>query len=242
MTGAPDGRTTRWEEHNSQRRRGLVESTLRTIRARGAGVGLDDIAADAGTSKTVLYRHFRDRNGLYAAVVESVHDHIVGHTVGLVDASEGVDPAALVRSLTDAYLRLVERDPEIYQFVVTRPSGADPLHDPVTGVTGRLGEQLADLFRGWLRANGLDPRPANTWGHGAVGFIWAIADKWITTGKQRPRPDIVEFVGRLFDPAFAHQVSGAGRPDLFYPTDPAVAIDEPVQPATPAAQPDRSHA
>ena len=33
---------------------------------------MDEIAAEAGTSKTVLYRHFADRAGLYLAVVESV--------------------------------------------------------------------------------------------------------------------------------------------------------------------------
>ena len=210
-TNRSDGRATRWQGHNEERRRALVESTLRAIRARGAGVGLDDIAAEAGTSKTVLYRHFGDRAGLYAAVVEYVHGYIVSRTIGLVEDAERLDPASLVRSLTDAYLRLVERDPEIYRFVVTRPVGGDPVADPVTGVTGRLGDELAELFRGWLCARGLDARPANTWGHGAVGFIWAVADKWITTGKQRPRADIVEYTGRLFDPAFAFQ---AGRADI----------------------------
>ncbi len=240
----PDGRATRWEQHNSRRRRELVESTLRAIRARGASVGLDEIAAQAGTSKTVLYRHFGDRAGLYEAVVEYVHDYIVSRTVGLLDDAERLDPAHLVRSLTDAYLRLVERDPEIYRFVVTRPPGGDPVADPVTGVTGRLGDELADLFRGWLKVRGLDPRPALTWGHGVVGFIWAVADKWITTGRQRPRPDIVEFTGRLFDPAFGSQGRVAAPADLAYPAAPVLLDPAPAGPATepvPAAEPSRSN-
>nr|NLI50514.1 hypothetical protein [Propionibacterium sp.] len=56
-----------------------------------------------------------------------------------------------------------------------------------------------------------------------VGFIWAIADKWITTGRQRSRADIVEFAGRLFDPAFGHQgQAGAStaRADLAFPEAP----------------------
>lgn len=201
---ATDGRAARWEGHNEQRREQLIEATLRAIRLRGAGVGMDDIAAEAGTSKTVLYRHFGGRTGLYEAVVESVHAYIVRNVLDGVRGAEA-DPASLVRSVTDAYLRVVERDPEIYQFVVTRPPGGDPVTDPVTGVTGRIGQQLADIFRGWLKAHGRDPRPANTWGHGVVGFVWAIADKWLTTGRQRPRADIVEFTGSLFDPAFAAQ-------------------------------------
>ena len=74
MSTNVDGRDTRWAQHRAQRRRELVEAALRAIRRHGPGVGMDEISAEAGTSKTVVYRHFRDRTGLYAAVVESV-DH-----------------------------------------------------------------------------------------------------------------------------------------------------------------------
>lgn len=215
MNSLVDGRATRWEEHNAQRRRELVAATLRAIRAHGPGVGMDEVAAVAGTSKTVLYRHFGGRAGLYAAVVESVHEYIGSQLSVPLANADRLAPGELVRELTDAYLQVVERDPEIYQFVITRPLGEDPVEDPVTGITGRIGNEMADAFRVWLLAEGLDPRPANTWGHGVVGFIWAISDKWITTGHQRPRADIVEFTAQLFEPAFAMQTaaSSATRSD-----------------------------
>ena len=201
---AADGRATRWEGHNLRRRRELVEATLRAIRRHGAGVGMDEIAAEAQTSKTVIYRHFGDRTGLYEAVVASVHDFILGNLTVPLSAAGTAEPAQLVAELADAYLSVVERDPEIYQFVVTRPPGAG-VDDPVSGITTIIGNELSDAFRAWLRRNGLDPRPADTWGHGVVGFIWAVSDRWITTGHHRPRPDIVSFVDRLFEPAFASQ-------------------------------------
>lgn len=200
-----DGRTTRWDEHNAQRRRDLVDSTLRAIRRHGPGVGMDEVAAEAGTSKTVIYRHFGGRTGLYSAVVESVHQFIWSRLKHHLAGTGVMDPAELVRELTDTYLALVERDPYIYQFVVTRPLGESPVEDPITGITGRIGDEVAEAFRAWLRSEGLDPRAANTWGHGVVGFVWAIADKWITTGHLRPRADIVDFAVRLFEPAFTHQ-------------------------------------
>lgn len=200
-----DGRTTRWEVHNAQRRQELVDSTLRAIRHHGPGVGMDVVAAEAGTSKPVLYRHFGGRTGLYSAVVESVHQFIWSHLKHHITDKKDMEPAALIRELTDTYLTLVERDPHIYQFVVTRPLGESPVEDPITGITGRIGNEIAEAFRSWLRLNGLDPRAANTWGHGVVGFVWAIADKWITTGHQRPRADIVDFTVRLFEPAFLNQ-------------------------------------
>ena len=68
---------------------------------------------------------------------------------------------------------------------------------------------MSDAFRSWLRRNGLDAGPANTWGHGVVGFIWAVADRWIITDHRRPRADIVDFVDQLFGPAFAAQTRAA---------------------------------
>ncbi len=199
-----DGRSTRWDEHNAQRRRDLVEATLRAIRRHGPGVGMEEVAAEAGTSKTVIYRHFGGRTGLYSAVVESVHEFIWSRLRHHI-SEDRLEPAVLVRELTDTYLALVERDPHIYQFVITRPLGDSPVEDPVSGITGRIGNEVAEAFRSWLRANDLDTRAANTWGHGVVGFVWAIADKWITTGHQRPRADIVDFTVRLFEPAFSNQ-------------------------------------
>src|SRR6476660_5825115 len=125
---SPDGRNTRWNQHRAIRRRELVDATLRAIRQHGAGVGMDDIAAVAGTSKTVIYRHFADRQGLYAAVCESVDALILrdlGQAMG-ADSGHGVDlasaarhPKELIEGAIDAYLKLVEKDPEVYRFVVT---------------------------------------------------------------------------------------------------------------------------
>ena len=54
------------------RREQLVEATLAAVGKHGAGVGMDEIAAEAGTSKTVVYRHFADRTELYVAVCTRV--------------------------------------------------------------------------------------------------------------------------------------------------------------------------
>ena len=206
MPTTTDGRATRWTQHNAERRRELVEATLRAIRRHGHTVGMDEVAAEAGTSKTVFYRHFGDRTGLYAAVVESVQQFILGSLAHLLDAGARLSPDELVTELADAYLAVVERDREIYQFVVNRPSGATP--DPVLGLTTRIGERVTAAFRAWLEAHGMDGAPSTTWGYGVVGFVWSIADRWILTDLRRPRAEIVHHVHQLFEPAFATQTRG----------------------------------
>lgn len=214
MNASVDGRSARWAEHNAERRRSLVESALRAIRRHGASVSLDDIAAEAGTSKPVLYRHFGDRTGLYVAVVESVHSYILTNLdLPLATAAEK-GPGELAAHLADAYLSVVGRDPEIYRFVITRPTGDAPVNDPVVSLTSVIGDELTEVLSAWLRSQGRTDDPASTWGHGIVGFIWALADQWIASGRQRPRSEIVRHVEQLFAPAFLAPDGAERRSDL----------------------------
>jgi len=187
--GPRDGRSTRWAKHRVTRRKELVESTLRAIRQHGATVGLDDIAAAAGTSKTVFYRHFTDRAGLSQAVAEHVDALILrdlsralGQSgIPLVDVT--ASPAALIRAAIDAYLSLVEKDPEVYRFIVAAPlldRGEVPsTGDPAAGVSSHVAQQMSVVFRQALEGAGHDVGAAAVWGQGVVGMVRAAADAWL---------------------------------------------------------------
>ena len=195
-----DGRDTRWTEHRVLRRNELVESTLRAIRHRGATVSIDEIAAEAGTSKPVFYRHFGDRPGLYRAVVEKVAQFILDDLRASVGWERTDDLSALVRDLAHSYLRLVQRDPEIYRFVMSRPLVDDDLgEDPVTGLTMRIGERIAEI----LRSNGYAGSRADTWGHALVGCVRAATDQWIRAGMTRPAEDVADDLADLLGAAFS---------------------------------------
>lgn len=158
---------------------------------------MDEIAAMANTSKTVIYRHFGDRIGLYSAVVEATMDYILRN---LREAMTDPDPMELVGAVTDAYLRLVERDPEIYFFVLARPIAQDG-RDAVQGLTNRLGDELAAVLAARLTEQAREPSSAGTWAHGLIGFIRAATDHWTATGQQRPREAVVDDVTEIFRPA-----------------------------------------
>ena len=57
-------------EHTGHRRRQLLAAADRVIRRRGPDASMDEIAAEAGVAKPILYRHFGNKDGLYAALVE----------------------------------------------------------------------------------------------------------------------------------------------------------------------------
>lgn len=192
MSTTTDGRSARWEVHRQQRRKELVESAIRTIRSRGAAVGMDDLAAGAGTSKTVFYRHFTDRRGLYQAVADRVDELIlrdigkvlgeaVGKGAGL--SSIEVDPRAVIRAAIDAYLLLVERDPELYRFIVSAPivgvEKSGNAAEVVASATGKMAGQISQLVSQALVQRGNDPAPALLWGQSLVGLVRAGADAWL---------------------------------------------------------------
>lgn len=211
-----DGRDARWEAHRLKRRRQLVEAALKAIQRHGAGVGMDEIAATAGTSKTVLYRHLGDRAGLYRAVVEAVDETILADLAAA--RASGDDIVSRICAMVRSYLFMVERDPEIYRFVMTRPletTEFDP-RDPVGELTGRIGEQLTEVLREHLTATGQGadaPMLAPVWAHGIVGLVRAAADHWLlTNGTSRTAhaptaDDVTQAVVALIRPALTGSAS-----------------------------------
>lgn len=202
QTAPRDGRDARWERHREERRSALVDATIRAIRRHGAGVGMDDIATEAGTSKTVIYRHFDDKAGLYRAVASRIDGRVVGN-VGAALGQSGTphgDTRELVASTVDAYLALVESDTEVYRFVVNRPLVDLPLpDDPVGGTVDQVTDQLTGLLLASLSASATDHTRARTWAIALVGSVRAVADDWLATPEsdRAPRADVVESLTEL---------------------------------------------
>jgi AcrR family transcriptional regulator len=64
----------------STRRAKLLEATCRVIALRGVrGLRVEEVAAEAGVSKTLIYYHFRDRSGLVTSALEYVNDRAEGY-------------------------------------------------------------------------------------------------------------------------------------------------------------------
>lgn len=200
-----DGRDARWTAHREQRRRELTEAAIKAIRAHGATVGMDEIAAQAGTSKTVIYRHFGDRLGLYLAVCASVDNNVLGDLQQVLDAAG--DPAgtpltgdtrAVIEAVIDSYFTQVERDPEVYRFVVRRPAlNVAPEDDPVIGISDTIAGVLQPIFADALQAAGQPVTASRIWAHGLIGFVRESADRWLADPDRPPREVVVRHLAEF---------------------------------------------
>lgn len=192
MEAARDRRASRWDAHRRSRRTELTDAAIVAIRTHGAGVGMDDVAAAARTSKTAVYRHFADRTQVYVAVCERVAQVLLTQVQAAMDGARS--PRAKTAAAISAYLRLIEQDPEVYRFVAHRPlveraAGADPLADLVSlvgdQVAAALAEQLPDRDRSVV------------WGHGLVGMVRAAADNWVARPTGMSRDELADHLTGL---------------------------------------------
>ena len=172
------------EGHRAQRRTELVRAAIAAIRKHGPDVAMEDIAAEAGVSKPILYRYFQDKGDLYMAV--SLHATQFMRAVLLSGLDADGDPRELLALVIDTYLRFIQDDPELYRFVVRRSFPDRPVQrDPVTTNNELIAGTLSTIFRDRLRALGMDAGGAETWAHAGVGMVQAAGDWWL---ERRPMP------------------------------------------------------
>ena len=182
-----DRRSSRWDEHRRVRREQLVQATLAAVGKHGAGVGMEEIAAEAGTSKTVVYRHFTDRNELYVAVCTRVAEQLTRKLREAVGSSD--HPREMVAAAVETYLHFLEADPEVYRFVVSHQLPADG-DDPLTSLSDLVGAELGELVAAALRRAGQDTAAAVPWGHSVIGGVRAAADWWLRAERPMPRAQL----------------------------------------------------
>jgi AcrR family transcriptional regulator len=173
------------------RREALLDAADRAVRRHGAEVSMEAVAAEAGITKPVLYRHFGDREGLLAAVATRHARRLVDELDRALAAED--HPRARIRTTVDTYLAFLERDPELHRFATRLPGTARELDgdSPMRDALGRVCDQVAGAVRAELTAAGLPPSPATTWGEGMVGMVQLVGDRWLDGTSRRDRQQLV---------------------------------------------------
>ena len=145
------------------RRERLIESAIKLFSAQPYDdVSVQDIATDAGVATGLLYYHFTDKQGLYAAVQETLAD---GLKAAMYDA---IDPAAppldRLGAALRAQLKLIAENPPAYRELLGGMSSQPKVNAIVKRQRGAwlelVGESLPDdvprtaavtaTLKGWL--------------------------------------------------------------------------------------------
>src|SRR5690242_7488416 len=107
--------TQRTDQQRSadRRRRELLEAADRVVLRDGPQASMNAIAAEAGITKPILYRHFGDKGGLYAALAKRHTDALLDSLRAALDAP--ADRRERVEATLDTYLAAIEARPHVYR-------------------------------------------------------------------------------------------------------------------------------
>lgn len=188
------GRRDRWASHREQRRQELIGAAVQALLRYGPQVDMDQVAATAGVTKPVLYRYFADKAQLWLAVSEVVAARVVAAVAPAVERVR--EERALVEATIDAYLGVIESEPNLYRFLMHQ-AGHPAIHQVVAGTSRQVAAGLARVIGDRLRALGLDAGPAEPWAYGLVGFVQAVGDWWTAHGQPIGRAALTDYLTTL---------------------------------------------
>lgn len=148
---------------------------------------MDEIAAEAGITKPILYRHFGDKEGLYEALAERYVEELKRE---LMPAAEAPNARSRLAASIDAYLSYVEREPERYRFLLgaaerSRTAGL------VADFRRARVEQCASRATESMRRVGVEPVIGELWAHAVGGLVREAGIWWLET-RALPRERVVE--------------------------------------------------
>jgi AcrR family transcriptional regulator len=196
MTELPakgDARRDRWRSHREARREEFVRAALRALAKHGPDFGMEHVAAEAGVTKPVLYRHFTDKADLFVALGQRATALLFDRLIPVLNAEEA--PVPRIRRSLDAYFSTIEENPNLYRLLIRRHrSAATP--DTVTEDKEVIGAALSRLLGDYLRAFDMDSGAAEPWGHGIVGLVQNVGEWWLER-RTMSRDAVVEYLTQL---------------------------------------------
>lgn len=157
------------------RREELLGAVISAIRRHGPGVTMEEIAAEAGITKPILYRHFGDRDGLVLALADRFSADLLFELEQALDRD--ASPRTLIATTIDAYVRFVEHETPLYRFLTQWVGREHP--QSVTGLMAAVAERVREVITARLVAAGLTTEPVDTWAYGLVGMVHVAADRWV---------------------------------------------------------------
>jgi AcrR family transcriptional regulator len=141
----------------------LVASAIELFYRRGFGaVGIDQVIAAAGVTKTTFYKHFESKDDLMVAAVRRRDEWESQAWLRAVRKIAGDDPARQILAMLDV-MDVWFNDPDFRGCMFTNAAAEFPNpHDPVHQAAAAYKRRVRDHFRDLAKAAGAEGAGAET--------------------------------------------------------------------------------
>ncbi|EUA13936.1 bacterial regulatory s, tetR family protein [Mycobacterium xenopi 4042] len=138
-----------------------------------------EIAAEAGTAKPKIYRHFTDKSDLFQAIGERLRDMLWAAIFPSIDFSTN-SAREVIRRSVEEYVNLVDQHPNVLRFFI---QGRFPEQSEATIRTLNEGREItlamAEMFNNELREMELDRAAIELAAFAAFGSAESATDWWL---------------------------------------------------------------
>jgi AcrR family transcriptional regulator len=169
-----------------ERREQLLKIGRRLFAERGfEGTSIEEIAAQAGVSKPVVYEHFGGKEGLYAVVVDREVERLLAMATTVLG---GANTRRKFEDAAVALLRYIEDNSDGFRILVrdSHPaSGAGTFGSLLSDLATQVEYILGDFFR----ARGYDTKLTPMYAQMLVGMVAVTGQWWLDARK--PEVDVV---------------------------------------------------
>jgi AcrR family transcriptional regulator len=189
-----DARRDRWRKHRIARRKEFVEAALRALAAHGPDLGMEDVAAEAGVTKPVLYRHFDDKADLYVALGQRGTEILFERLIPAINAE--LAPVPRIRMALDAFFTVIEEHPNLYRLLAHGRPEKPVSSDVVAEDKELIASALTALLGDYMRMFNMDSGAAEPWAHGIVGMVQNTGEWWLDR-RSMSRDAVVEYLTQI---------------------------------------------
>ena len=175
---------------------------------------MDEIAAEIGVSKTVLYRYFVDKNDLTTAVMmRFAQTTLIPNMASAL--SSNLDGYELTREIIRVYVATVAAEPEPYQFVMANNSASKS--KAVAESERIIARMLAVMLRRRMVAVGMDTGGVEPWAFHIVGGVQLATHSWMSHPRMTA-DELIDYLTMLSWSALCGIVEVNGSLDRFRQT------------------------
>ncbi len=168
-----------------ERREQLLDIGRRLFAERGfEGTSIEEIAAQAGVSKPVVYEHFGGKEGLYAVVVDREVERLLAMATAILG---GANTREKFEAAAVALLRYIEDNSDGFRILVrdSHSHGSGTFGSLISDIARQVEYILGDFFRD----RGYDPKLAPMYAQMLVGLVAVTGQWWLDARK--PKVEVV---------------------------------------------------